>query len=267
MLKRYFTLKLKQAGFSEPNNIYYSLNHSQGDGFSFECDLSTSDVLSLFTHIYPRETTKAYDRVTNLMRLKCVSDFVKETDFRAYIVKGSTRYTSADLMQISAEFSAPEDVDPGEFAELEESRETVSNEIIEYAQATARALTADGYAIEASCNTENIVVWKYVTSRYAVVVTAIPEIDPDPMGFSDEECFLATCKSMIAGEQRLTCLKAEIIDATTLDEDFPTVLEESYLGNVFYSADDLRFGGLLREIVSQLIADFRSRQIMVAEAA
>lgn len=267
MLRRYFTIKLRQAGFHSVDNIYWSLNSCQGDGVSFTCSLSQPDLIGIFERIHPLDTHKAYDRVTNLMKRRCTFRFLEETGYCAKLSLRSDSYTGSFNMRITSEFWPPDEDDDLAECDWEESREMISDEVVTFAMATADALERDGYAIEVSTNTENTVVWKFVTTSYAVVVTEIPEIREDALDYWDEECFVATCQSMIAGTERLTCLKAEIIDANTLYDDKPTVLAETFLGGVIHRSGDRRYHGLLREIVSEVIAEFRHKSEDVAKAA
>lgn len=268
MLHRYFTIKLRQAGFYPVDQIYWSLNSCQGDGVSFVCSLWPRDLIRIFERIHPERTPKAYDSVSNLMKRRCRSRFLEDTGYQAKLSLGSDHYAGSFNMQITSEFWPPDDEDDDvAVSDWDESREMVSDELINYARATADALEQDGYAIEASVNTANTVIRKFITARFAVVVTEIPEINGDVFDDWDEECFLATCQSMIKGTERLTCLKAEIIDAETLYDDEPLVLADSYLGGVIHRAGDRRYHGLLREIVSEVIADYRNKSNTVAQAA
>lgn len=258
MLNRYFNHLLQSYGFEDVEKIYYSLSYCQGDGCSFTCSLSTSEVLKILPKAFPHGDTAA-TRVVNLMKRNCAKQFVEENNYTVKITQSDNHYVHENTM--SAEHDVDSEEDP---CDLAESAEQMTEVIIEYAKDCARKLSDAGYSLIEAVNSEQTVVWEFRTNCY---LFRLSEVGDDMLEslFSDwdQDCFISTCESLIAEKTRITALHASIFSLEELerddDVDEERMLAETCLGGIEYDPEDKTYGGLKRELFSELLSEVRAK--------
>jgi hypothetical protein len=257
MLNRYFKHLLESYGFENVEKIYYSLSYCQGDGCSFTCNLSTSDVLNLLPKVFPHSDTAA-TRVDNLMKRNCASQFVSENNYSVKVTQSDNHYVHENTM--SAEHDTDSDEDPWDVAE---SAEQMTEVIIEYAKDCAKKLSEAGYSLLDSVNSEQTVVWAFRTNSYLMRLSEVGEDILESLFTEwDQDCFVSTCESLIAQKTRITALRASIYSLEDVehddDIDDERMLAEICLGGIECLTADKTYGGLKRELFSELLSDVRA---------
>ncbi|MFC1336165.1 MAG: hypothetical protein G8D91_15930 [gamma proteobacterium symbiont of Clathrolucina costata] len=255
MLERYFRHLLKQHGFESVDKVFWSLGYCQGDGCSFTGVFDSDDVAKMAPYLYPADVNNASHRVENLMRRRCVIDYVKEKDFRVDI-RQSGNYVHENTM--SADWA----IDEVDAWDDSDDCEELNELILEHAREVAKKLESAGYGLLEAFNREEKEVWRFKTSRYLFRLSEIEE-DPEFTFTSDwdEECFIPTCEAMIEGKERITGLKAEVFDLSEVeDEDHLEECEplaETTLGGVSCAPDDRFYAGCRRDMIGELIHGIR----------
>lgn len=257
MLNRYFNHLLQSYGFEDVEKINYSLSYCQGDGCSFTCNLSTSKVLNLLPQVFPHSDTAA-TRVNNLMKRNCAKQFVEENNYTVKIIQSDNHYVHENTMSEEHDIDSVED--PWDVAE---SAEQMTEIIIEYAKDCARNLSDAGYSLIDAVNSEQNVVWEFRTHSYLFRLSEVGEDMFESLFTAwDQDCFISTCESLIAGKTRITALHASIysLEAVEHDDDVDDerMLAETYLGGIEYDIDDKTYGGLKRELFSELLSEVRA---------
>ena len=256
MLKRYFHHVLRQNGFEDVDNVYWSLGYCQGDGCSFTATLTADEITKLVPYLYPADVTKATHRVENLMRRRCVTEYVKEADFSVKIIQ-SGNYVHENSMSVDWEIDVDAPWDHGDDCN------ELSDTILGHARDVAKKLETAGYGLLEAFSRENNEVWRFKTAKYLFRLSEIEE-EPDFTLLSDwdEECFIATCQDMIKGESRITGLKAEVFSLSDVEDEDQLHEYEPFadinFASVSYAPGDRSYGGSRRELICELIHEVRS---------
>lgn len=267
MLERYFRHVLKKRGFEDVDRVYWSLGYCQGDGCSFTASLSVDDLPALVEHIFPTNVSKAPVRVKNLIRRRCIVEYAKDNDYSVKIEQTDSHYVHANTM--TADYS----VDWGDLSDFgDDSPQELTDTILEYAKDVANDLESIGYQLIEAVNREEKEVWRFRTENYLFRLTEIEEeIDTTYLSDWDEDCFIATCESMLKGESRITALKAEAWYLPDADEQWYEYHEpdaSAVIGCLEIAADDKHYAGYRRELISELIHEIKARHTQpISEAA
>lgn len=267
MLERFFKHFLNEKGFPNVDHVYWSLGYCQGDGCSFSGSFDHDTVYALAEKIFPNGTNNGPLRVDNLMKRRCIYNFLACVNYTIKVTQSDNRYVHYNTME--AEHSIESDEDPWD---IEDSACDMTNTVITYAKQVARDMESVGYKLLESFNRQVTVVWKFQTAHYLFRLSEIEE-EPETsfMADWDEECFISTCQSLINGESRMTALKAEVFYLPDMlnSEDEP--LESRIIGGLEISAEDRFYAGyrseLIRELISEIVPKGSRRKTQMKNAA
>ena len=255
MLERYFRHFLKQRGFSEVNDVLYSLGYCQGDGCSFTASLDLSEVKALLPFVYSEDHVRATDRVKNLISLRNRGKELEAEEDLTVTISQSGNYVHENTM--SFDWETPW----GDAEGSTDLYDDLVDRIEEYAKDTAKVMADVGYSIIEAFQQEEKCTWSFKTDRYLFqLIETNEEACNTLVSDYDEDFFISLVESLIAGKSKISGLKAQVFDLTAVDIGNVSVeepLEVIHLGGVEYSPEDRSYGGCRCELVGQLISELR----------
>lgn len=276
MINDHFKHRLIGLGYPENLEIRFSLGYCQGDGMAFYGEIDNESVGRLMKRLLnpSREGINSVTRVKNLMDYKHIDEMLRFTEefnvISLEIGKNdfASHYSHFNTMSLYDQ-SSPIDqfFDEEEKEDLEKLTGITGlgadklaiwssmwlrfcQELKEDIVKTSKTLEQEGYKLIEAVSSEEVVVWEFYTQNYIARLSEIPSELSD-LGW-DDEVIHDTAQRMIDGEERVTGLKAEILDRET-----ETVLGKDTLYGIAYAVGDKTYGGFRFELVVEAVDDAR----------
>lgn len=241
IVTNWFKYRLAKLGY--PNDeVHWSLGYCQGDGMAF----------SGYVNLKVAGSRLCPDIPAN------VWEFMEQS----VKIETSGRYCHYNSMDLSMNSSDVIDMEPFEFGGV--AKRVAMHRLLEVLEddvkATSQLLEAEGYQLIEGTPFEDEVMMERKTASFRVVVTKFRDEHFDPHEYHDPndlQYYDEDVQSILEGKTEYFGIKVEIFDTTDEDDDEGCLVAEHSLWGISADAGHRYASGMVREVVSEAVAEAR----------